>query len=179
MEEVEEAGWGAGNTVNIRGHGLIACFIYFLMLTWAECRRSTWFVRCTGEHTKKPETPTADLIDVEGGSGVSGHRSLPVLCIHSGLIFNEDCRRTGTSLKRGILRLSCLPLNLTADLSHYLLSSLLRRWGTSGFEKSHLACNMHPLTEFCTLLFVHGVHGWNNSKTSQNVANFFYFFCII
>lgn len=70
-----------------------------------------------------------------GGNAVSGHSSLPVLCIHSGLIFNEDCRRTGTSLKRAILRLSCLPLNLTADLSHYLLSSPLRRWGRAEFEK--------------------------------------------
>ena len=70
-EELQEewgdrSGWGAGITVDIRGHGLIACFIYFLMLMRAEYRRTTGFVRCAGEHTKEPETPTADLMDVGG-----------------------------------------------------------------------------------------------------------------
>lgn len=59
--------------------------------------------------------------------------------------------RTGTSLKRATLRLSCQPLNLTADLSHYLLSFLLRSWGTAGFEKSHLPDKVHPLSEVCPL----------------------------
>lgn len=74
------------------------------------------------------------------GSVSSGHSSLPVLCMHSSFIFNEDCRRTGTSLKRATLRLSCQPLNLTADLSHYLLSFLLWSWGTAGFKKVTFAC---------------------------------------
>lgn len=34
---------GSLSTVGIRGHGLIACFIYFLMLMWAEYRRALDF----------------------------------------------------------------------------------------------------------------------------------------
>lgn len=123
-------GWGI--TMDIRGHSLIACFIYFLMLMRAEYRRSAGFLRSAGEETQRGLRPPLQILQMFAGGGGGGvvecvarvsSRS-SCLQLHSGLIFNEDCTRTGTSLKRAILRLSCLPLNLTADLSHYLFPQI-------------------------------------------------------
>lgn len=108
----------SAHAVDVRGHSrdCLVYLQYILMLIGAEYR---------GNSGEDCESPAADLGD-DGGMCRVCMDTVPSLSSPSVLAssFNESCMRRGTSLKRAILRFSCLPLNLTTCLSHYLSSSL-------------------------------------------------------
>ena len=128
-------GWGAGINVDRGGRDLIACFIYFLMLTRAEYRRSTGFLRRAGDHTKELETPTADLHSQWGGGGCSVWPKSPPppppsACMPASYLM-RIAREQGASLKGATflsdIKLSSRPLSLLSSLT-------LRTWGTWGTQ---------------------------------------------
>lgn len=91
-----------------------------------------------------------------------GHRPLPVLSKHSDPVFNEDCMKRGTSLKKAIPGFSCVPLNFTAYLCRYLSSFLLRLGRT---EETRLEMTMPT---FCPSISLtqkrhHKKTSWNNT----------------
>lgn len=127
--------------MDIRGRGLIACFIYFLMLMWAECRRSPVCLQCVVEH----RDPTADLTEDAGYRSASGHSSLPILCMRLSFIFNEGRARTGASLKRATLRLLAIRLNSRPLPLPFILTS--KELGE--FEKSRCSGEKSVLQSVC------------------------------